>query len=108
MSTTTTAQGEPRHGVEVWSTPEWREDARAWIDERLAGVSIERTGPAEQPHVRPWATALWVPTSAGRIWLKAAGPETAFEIALYEVVSRIAPERVLVPLATDAERGWML
>jgi Phosphotransferase enzyme family len=108
MNSMETTDASSRHGVAVWASAAWREEAVAWLDERLGEASIQRTGEVEQPHLRPWATALWAPTSAGRIWLKAAGPETAFEIGLYEIVARVAPDRVLVPLATDPERGWML
>ncbi|WP_394842414.1 hypothetical protein LZC95_35765 [Pendulispora brunnea] len=94
-------------GPEVWGSADWRAQAVAWLDERLAAVGIERTGEVEQPHLRPWATALKVPTSRGIVWLKAAGPGTAFEVALYELLHRVVPERVLTPIAVDASRGWI-
>ena len=47
-------------------------------------------------------------TDQGPVWLKAAGPETAFEVALYQLLERVAPERVLTPIATDPGRGWMV
>jgi hypothetical protein len=49
-----------------------------------------------------------IPTEGGPVWLKAAGPLVAFEAGLYELLVRVAPERVLMPLAVDASRGWML
>ena len=51
---------------------------------------------------------LSAPTTGGTVWMKAAGPATAFEIGLYELLGATAPEGVLVPLAIDAERAWML
>jgi hypothetical protein len=95
-------------GTEVWSSADWRQRATAWADERLAAAGLARTGAVEQPRVRPWATVLRIPTSAGAVWLKATGPEVAFEVRLYELLVRVAPERVLTPLATDASRGWLL
>jgi hypothetical protein len=92
----------------VWASPEWRGEAVAWLDDRLRVAGIERTGEAEQPHLRPWATVLRVPTTAGAVWFKAAGPGTAFEAGLYELLARVAPDRVLVPLATDPEQGWIV
>jgi Phosphotransferase enzyme family len=80
----------------------------AWLDERLAASGIRRTGEVEQPHLRPWATALRAPTDRGPVWLKAAGPETAFEVSLYRLLEQVAPERVLAPIATDPGRGWMV
>jgi len=95
-------------GVAVWSSAEWRAEAVAWLDARLADAGIERTGEIDQPHVRPWATVLSAPTSAGRVWFKAAGPGTAFEVGLYELLHRVAPDYVLPPLATDTARGWLV
>jgi Phosphotransferase enzyme family len=92
----------------VWASASWREQAVVWLDERLAAGGISRTGAVEQPHLRPWATALTAPTTAGPVWLKAAGPGTAFEAGLYELLARVVPEQVLVPIAVDAARGWML
>lgn len=96
------------HGTATWSSPRWREAAVSWLDGQLAAAGIERRGDVEQPHLRPWATALRAPTTAGPVWLKAAGPGTAFEAGLYELLTRVAPEHVLMPIATDPARGWML
>ncbi|SDI63986.1 Phosphotransferase enzyme family protein [Actinokineospora alba] len=95
-------------GVETWSSAAWVELATAWLDERLADAGIERTGPAEQPRVRPWSTQLTAPTTVGTVWLKAVNPPNAFEAGLYDVLHELVPHRVLAPIATDAERGWML
>jgi hypothetical protein len=95
-------------GVERWSSPAWRAEAQAWMDERLAAAGLTRHGELRQPHLRPWATALTAPTSGGDVWLKAAGPATAFEAGLYEVLHDVAPAHVLAPIALDVARGWML
>ena len=92
----------------MWSSPEWLAGAASWLDRRLAAAGIERTGEPEPTHVRPWATVMKVPTTAGLVWMKAAGPGTAFEIGLYEVLVRVAPDQVLRPIATDRERAWMV
>jgi hypothetical protein len=92
----------------LWATSAWREGAVAWLDERLAELGIRRSGDVEQPHLRPWATALRVPTDHGIVWLKAAGPGTAFEVHLYELLQRAARGRVLEPLVVDRERGWLV
>jgi Phosphotransferase enzyme family len=95
-------------GIDVWASAEWREAATSWLDEQLASHGISRSGEVEQPHLRPWATVLSAPTTAGRVWLKALGPATAFESGLYELLQRTAPERVLTPVAVEAARGWIL
>src|SRR5215218_2060568 len=96
------------HGVAVWRSDDWRLKATRWVDERLAAAGLVRTGEPEAKSPRPWATVLRVPTSGGPVWLKATGPLVAFEVPLYELLERVAPERVLTPLARDARRGWLL
>jgi hypothetical protein len=91
-----------------WSTPEWRELAVTWLDERLREAGIQRTGPVAQPRIRPWGTVLNAATTAGPVWLMAPGPGTVFEVRLYELLHDVVPDWVLAPIATDAERGWVL
>jgi hypothetical protein len=95
-------------GVALWGSAAWRESAVAWLDERLGVAGIERKGAVEQPHLRPWATALSVPTTRGVYWLKAPGPANTFEVRLYRLLSRLVPASVLAPLAIDDARGWIL
>jgi len=83
-------------------------DAAAWIDERLAEAGLKRTGDVEEHRVRPWGTVLRAATDGGRVWLKAPGPRTAFEVPLYELLVEVVPDRVLAPLGADRERGWVL
>ena len=94
--------------VRLWSSEAWREQATGWIDRRLAEAGVIRVGEVEQTRVRPWATVLRAPTTDGDVWMKAGGAATAFEAGLYELLARVAPGDVLVPLAVDAPRGWML
>jgi hypothetical protein len=95
-------------GVAVWSSTAWLERAVGWLDERLLEADIERTAEVSPPRVRPWATVLSAPSTAGRVWLKAAAPRTASEVGLYLVLHRVVPDRVLAPLAVDPDRGWIL
>lgn len=91
-----------------WSTAAWRESAVSWLDEGLHRAGIRRTGAVTQPHLRPWATVLHAPTTSGPVWLKASGPETAFEVPLYQLLQRVTPDRVLAPLAIDVDRSWVV
>jgi hypothetical protein len=86
-----------------WTQPDWLAGVRTWIDER-----VEVTGEVEQPHVRPWATALRVPTSEGTLWFKAVAHTQAFEPALTRLLVTVRPEHVTELLDADVERGWML
>ena len=96
------------HGTDRWSSAAWRRLAVTWLDERLAIAGSRRTGDVEQPHLRPWATVLKVPTTSGTVWFKACGPATAFEIGLYGLIGRVDPEHALSPIATDVARAWVL
>ena len=40
--------------------------------------------------------------------VKAAGPGTAFEVALYELLARTVSDHVLRPIAADPRRGWIV
>src|SRR6478609_2884897 len=92
----------------LWASEGWRSDAVAWVDDRLAGAGLERVADVEQPHLKPWATVLRVPTERGDVWFKAAGAGTAFEVALYDVLARTVPDQTLTPLAADTARSWVL
>jgi Phosphotransferase enzyme family len=94
--------------VAAWSTPAWLATATAWLDDCLGAAGAARTGPVEQPRLRPWATLLRAPTTRGVVWLKAGGPGTAFEAGLYELLARVVPDHVLRPIAVDSGRGWVL
>ena len=91
-----------------WRDPEWLAGARAWIDERLADLGLTRTGEPDQPHVRPWATVLRVPTDRGVVWMKTNDESLRYEAAIIErIVLRhggAAPPLLLADPAT----GWML
>jgi len=92
----------------IWASDGWRADAVAWLDEQLGAAGIRRTGDVEQPHLRPWATVLKVPTTRGPLWFKAAAPGAAFEVGIYELLARAVPDRVLLPIALDVERAWIV
>ena len=79
-----------------------------WLDQRLAEAGRRRTGDLVEFRARPWATVLRAPTDAGDVWLKVPGAGTAFEVPLYALLAELAPERILVPLGVDTERGWVL
>jgi Phosphotransferase enzyme family len=95
-------------GMDLWSSASWRAIATSWLDEQLSSAGIQRVADIEQPHLRPWATALRANTTAGVVWLKAAGPGTRFEVGLYEILQLVALDQILEPIALDSLRGWML
>ncbi|HEX6699113.1 MAG TPA: aminoglycoside phosphotransferase family protein [Gaiellaceae bacterium] len=87
----------------IWTDLAWRESAIAWISRH-----VEVAGEIEQPHVRPWATAMRVPTPAGAVWFKASIPLLAHEGAVVEVLARRQPDLVPELIALDRASGWML
>ena len=91
----------------TWTDPSWLAAVQEWAEARLAEVRQPVTGPWEQPHARPWSTALRAPTTAGVVWLKANGPGTSFEPRLLYELARHSP-LVPAPIAVDADRAWAL
>ncbi len=94
--------------MERWTDPAFLDRATAWVDARLHELGIARTGDVEQPHVRLWSTAMRVPTSVGPLWFKANHEPLRHEAAATALVARRSPDRVLAPMAFDADTGWML
>jgi Phosphotransferase enzyme family len=90
-------------GERTWTQPDWLAEVRAWIDER-----VDVAGEVEQPHVRPWATALRVPTKEGIVWFKAVAATQWFEPALTRLLADVRPEYVAELIDVDERRGWML
>lgn len=87
-----------------WTDPAWLAEALAWIEAQ----GIELTATVEQPHVRPWSTALRLPTTDGVLWFKANHPSLAHEAAVVSIISRRRPDLVPELVAADLETGWML
>jgi aminoglycoside phosphotransferase (APT) family kinase protein len=89
--------------MQQWTDRAWLAEATAWIDEHA-----ERTGELEQSHVRPWSTALRVPTGDGDLWFKANIAELAHELAAVELLGARSPDSVPELVAADHGTGWML
>src|SRR5262249_51955251 len=104
----TAASRWPSSSVAPWTEPAWLAEAHLWIDAQLDRLALVPEGTVEQRHVRPWATALRIPTTDGVVWFKAAIPVLAHEPGVVELISRRLPGLVPELLATDLGRGWML
>ena len=79
---------------------------------RGCATSSTRSGcsavaPFEREHVRPWATAVRVPTDDGVVWFKAHTPLLAHEAPVTRVLARLRPDVVLEVLASDDDRCWL-
>jgi hypothetical protein len=86
-----------------WTDPDWLREAGAWIRGHVAVA-----GPIEQQHIRPWATALRIPSFEGHVWFKACIRALAFEIPLLELLGQRRPDCVPRVIASDHTRGWVL
>jgi Phosphotransferase enzyme family len=95
-------------GKRTWLDERWRAEALGWAGEALARLGRPIDGEVEQPHVRPWSTAMRIPTNGGLAWFKASGPASAHEGLLLEVFRERAIPRVLLPLAVHPDRPWIL
>jgi hypothetical protein len=91
-----------------WLDPAWRAGAQAWATQRLAALGRPVNGPIEQTRVRPWSVSLRLPTASGAFWFKANTFGCRYEAALASALAWWAPAAVLVPVAVDADRGWLL
>jgi len=93
---------------ERWRDPDWLAEAIDWVDRRLTEVGRPRTGEPDQVHVRPWATAIKVPTEQGPTWFKADTEELVHEVLATHLVAQRVPARVPPLIADDPDHGWML
>ncbi len=92
----------------LWVDADWRAEALDWIDGQLVRLGRPRVGDVAQPHVRPWSTVMSVPTLAGTVWFKASGPGTAYEPRLLRALAEWRTPMLLLPLAVEPGRSWML
>ena len=76
-----------------------------WVD---AHLETRRTGPLVLVRERTWGSVWTAATEAGPVWVKQAAPSTAFEVRLYPLLARHAPDHVLHPLAADPDRRLVL
>ena len=95
-------------GRRTWLDPAWRAEILGWAETETRARGRRVIGDIEQPHVRPWSTAIRIPTDGGIVWLKATGPGNAHEGPLLEVFRRLAAPHVLLPMAAHPDRPWLL
>ena len=94
--------------VDLWTSPSFVEEATAWSAAAAAERGLALTGEWEQPHARPWSSAIRLESDGGRLWFKVNGPGTAHEPALTGALDAAVPGLVPEVLAFDAARGWSL
>ena len=91
-----------------WSRAVWLAEVHSWIAHQLHRMGAAQSGEITQPHVRPWATALRVPTNRGCVWFKATMAGLVHESAITQALSQWIPGRTPDVLAADTDRNWLL
>jgi hypothetical protein len=99
--------GRPLPTPQRWHDPLWRGSTLAWADDALARVGLRRIA-VEQPHTRPWSTALRITTDADPVWLKANAEGTRHESALLALLAGLELPMTPRPVAVDRDRGLSL
>jgi hypothetical protein len=94
--------------VDLWTSTPFLDEATAWVAGHAEQAGLTLTGEREQPHARPWSSAIRFESDGGRLWFKVNGPGTRHEAALVGTLGRVVPYLVPELLAVDAERGWSL
>ena len=73
--------------MELWTSPEFLDSVTEWVRDQATAAGIRLDGDREQPHARPWSSAVRLGSDAGPLCLKVNGPGTAHEPALRTVAA---------------------
>ena len=94
--------------IKTWTEENWRAEVLTWIDMACEAYSIKRIGPLEAGSCSIRAIHLKVPSASGLLYFKAVAPGQLFEPPVSAVAAALVPDRLVMPLAIDPQRGWML
>lgn len=93
---------------EYWGTGAWLEEIDGWVSMVLDAYDLRRTGELERGQVRLWSTQVVVPTDHGKLYVKAINPGQQAEVSVTTTAAGIAPDQLVMPLAVEPMRGWMI
>lgn len=94
--------------VELWTSAPFLDEVTAWVAAHAKEAGLALTGEREQPHARPWSSAIRFESDGGRLWFKVNGPGTRHEAPLVATLGRVVPHLVPELLGVHAGRGWSL
>jgi hypothetical protein len=94
--------------IKNWMDDEWRTEVLAWVDMACEAYSLKRIGALQDATSSFRAKHLRVPTDSGILFFKAVAPGQLFEPPVTAAAATLVPDRLVMPLAIDPERGWML
>ena len=66
-------------------------EVTAWVREHAAAAGMTLDGSRDQPHARPWSSAIVFGTDHGRLWFKVNGPGTTLRARRSPSSSRARP-----------------
>ena len=92
----------------VWRSAAFHDLVRAWAATQVEALGARLTGALDQPHLRPWSSAIRLGTTAGPVWFKVNGAGTHHEPALLALLADRVPALAPDVLAVDRTRGWSL
>ena len=92
-----------------WFRRGWLDQAEAWIDDQLRGLTLVRAASVLPVRVWSLSAVLQVPLTGGAsVWFKATCDHFRAEPAITRAVGAFAGSSVPSVLATDDDRAWML
>jgi hypothetical protein len=94
--------------VDHWTSPEWTQTADAWVSCRLAEYGRRISGEPLTYRARFWSVVRCYPSVEGLVWFKENNPGHRFEAGLVATLAQFAPDDVIVPIAVDRARSWLL
>lgn len=98
----------PGPNTSTWSSEAFLSVISAWVAGAADEAGVVLTGEREQPHVRPWSSAVRFGAEDGDLWFKVNGPGTRHESGLLSVLAQLEPGIGPSVLASDPARGWSL
>jgi hypothetical protein len=94
--------------VQRWRSPEWTQAVDLWVRRRLAEYRRRISGEPVTYRARFWSVVRCYPTDEGLVWFKENNPGHRFEAGLVAELAQLAPDQVIVPIAVDRARSWLL
>lgn len=91
-----------------WQDETWRTRVKEWIRNSLAAQNIQMLSEPQETQVRPWSIVLNVMTDEGKVFFKAAPPDSQYEPPLTQKLAEWFPEQIPQVLAVESVEGWWL
>lgn len=94
--------------VRRWLSPSWTQSVDVWVSRRLAEHDRQIASDPVTFRARFWSVVRYYPTAEGLVWFKQTNPGLRFEASLTATMANLAPDHVVVPIAVDEDRCWLL